>query len=154
MSEQFRRRIYITKVSNQFLPLTSTYGLFSSQCSQTKTKQNKIISISYDLPCLFQVNTRDVIFATEMFCTLPKWYNTNDALFLNVSMFALDHNLSKNKLSGAISPSNSMWPSDAIWRHSVGSTLARVSVLPDGTKPLLEAMLIKHKWSLAAFTWR
>ena len=43
---------------------------------------------------------------------------------------------------------NSLWPSDAIWRHRSGSTLAQVmasALLPDGTKPLPEPLLTCHK---------
>ena len=50
---------------------------------------------------------------------------------------------------------NTLWPSNAIWRHRSGSTLAQVmALLPDGTKPLPEPMLTYHHWRLIAFTWR
>ena len=41
---------------------------------------------------------------------------------------------------------NSLWPTDAIWRHRCGSTLAQVMdwCLHDGTKPLPEPMLTSH----------
>ena len=42
---------------------------------------------------------------------------------------------------------NSMWPSDAIWWHISGLTLAQVMAWC-GTKPLLEPMLTYHQWFL------
>ena len=48
----------------------------------------------------------------------------------------------------------SLWPSDSIWRHWSGSTLALVSLLPDGTSPEL---LLTYHWSVKSvvflFTW-
>ena len=58
---------------------------------------------------------------------------------------------------------NSLWPSDFIWQHRYGSTMAHVmawcpysscnDLLPDGTKPLHEPMLTNHEWGLVAFPW-
>ena len=44
-------------------------------------------------------------------------------------------------LSSHVVEANSLWSSDAIWRHRSGSTLGKWSLL-DGTKPLPEPMLI------------
>ena len=46
---------------------------------------------------------------------------------------------------------NALWPSYAIWWYRCGSTLAQV--MPDGTKPLLEAMLTYRHLSTMVFIW-
>ena len=43
---------------------------------------------------------------------------------------------------------NSFWPSDAIWWHISGSTMA-----PGGTNPLPESMVTNHQRGFVAFTW-
>ena len=49
---------------------------------------------------------------------------------------------------------NSLWPSEATWWQSTGSTLAQVmALLPDGTKLLTEPMLTYHQWSPVTITW-
>ena len=44
-----------------------------------------------------------------------------------------------------------MWPSDTIWGHRSGSTLGN-GLLPDGTKPLPETMLIYHQEGVVVLT--
>ena len=47
-----------------------------------------------------------------------------------------------------------LWPSDAIWRHTSGSTLAQVMAwCLKGTKPLPEPMLTYHQPCLVKLIW-
>ena len=48
---------------------------------------------------------------------------------------------------------NSLWLSDAIWRHNWVNIGSCNVFLPDGTKPLPEPMLTYHQWSCIAFIY-
>ena len=47
----------------------------------------------------------------------------------------------------------SLWPSETIWQQIWVNIGSGNGLLPDGTKPLPDPVLIDHQWSLAAFTW-
>ena len=47
---------------------------------------------------------------------------------------------------------NSLWPSDAIWRHIWDNIVTGNGLVPSGTKPLPGLMLTNHQTCSVAFT--
>ena len=85
-----------------------------------------------------------------------QWGLLHEGNFTRISILVMGWKITHFKLQlylpGA-SEFNSLWPSDDIWQHRSGLTLAQWLVTcHDGIKPLPGTMLTNHQWGLVEFT--
>ena len=107
------------------------------------------LSNPLDLPCLEHMEAFGIWYRRRnVICNvLPCRYFF---LFFNGETLVLTKERSCH-MRTRFSAVSSLWPSDTIWQHGSGSTLAQVMACCLGTKPLIEPMLTDHQWSPVTF---
>ena len=133
---------HFTQISNRFALLSETFRVpfYKSYCDISHSREAARFGVNI-IASLRNCHRYGSVWDRVIF-----WYLTAARHYL--SQFRLVVN-TRPPINITIHFSgNTLWPSDAIWRHRSGSTLVL-----SGNKPLIKPMLIYHPWASVTLTY-